>query len=142
MFRVSFLMVIIRSNFPIYTRIHPNNNKIFKDCICGLLGMSSTVIKVLCFPLGWWGTFSFYKFLTLQWQTSIVLKMNVIYLRFLRRGFSNWTLFMYMEIISILWLVVILQLVLMNVNCNMAKLQFLKNGNTWLIPLNNVIWTL
>ena len=45
-----------------------------------------------CFPLGWWGTFACYKFLTLWWGTIIVLKMKVFYLKFLRWGFSNRTL--------------------------------------------------
>ena len=43
--------------------------------------------KRSCFSLGWWGTFAFYKFLALWWGTSIILKMNVIYLKFLRWGF-------------------------------------------------------
>ena len=45
-----------------------------------------------CFPLGWSVTFAFYKFLTLWRGTSIVLKMKVNYLKFLRWGFSNPTL--------------------------------------------------
>ena len=50
------------------------------------------VFTCSCFPLGWWGTLAFYKFLSLWQGTSIILKMKVIYLKFLRWGFSNQSL--------------------------------------------------
>ena len=42
-----------------------------------------------CFPLGWWVTFAFYEFPALWRGTSIIIKMKVIYLKFLRWSFFS-----------------------------------------------------
>ena len=49
-----------------------------------------------CFSMGWWGTFAFYKFLLLWRVAFIVLKIKVIYLKFLRLVFCNQTLSIYL----------------------------------------------
>ena len=48
-----------------------------------------------CFLLGLEGTFAFYTFPTFWWETFIMLKMKVIYLKFLWWGFFNRTLTIY-----------------------------------------------
>ena len=62
-----------------------------------MTAISCVYCNVICFPLGWWGTFIFYKFLDLWWGTSIILKMKIICLKFLRWGFSNRTLSTYWQ---------------------------------------------